>query len=243
MVRKFISALLVCTAFLYGLPVQAGPVAAKAWVVSDENGKIIDGENTSELRSIASITKLVTVMVVLDAQQDLEEMIGNNTRKELIQLTLIKSDNHAAQLLCENYPGGTHECVKSMNQKAYFSGLSYTKFVEPTGLSVMNVSTAEELVSIVMLARNYPEIVEASRTPTAKIKTSKNKWFTFNNTNPIIGRKYDFIVSKTGFIKAAGGCIVMMLNNGVTQRIVILLGSKNTKTRIPEADKLVQLYS
>lgn len=243
MVRKIISTLLVCTTFLYGLPVQAGPVAAKSWAVSDETGKIIDGENTHDIRSIASITKLVTVMVVLDAQQDLNEVIGKNTRKELIQLALIKSDNNAARLLCENYPGGLNECIKSMNQKAYFNRLTNTKFIEPTGLSVMNVSTAEELIGIVMLAKDYPEIVEASRTPTAKIKTSKNRWFTFNNTNPIIGKKYDFIVSKTGFINAAGGCIVMMLNNGFTQRIIILLGSKNTKTRIPEADRLVQLYS
>ncbi len=242
MLHKVLSLLLVLSAF-YHEPVNATPtITAKAWLVSDENGKIIQGENTQDVRSIASITKLVTVMAVLDAQQDLNEKIGKFTRKELIQLALVKSDNNAAKLLCDNYPGGITNCINNMNFKMFILGLNQTKFIEPTGLSVMNVSTAEELIKIVLAAKDYPEIVESSRTQTAKIQTSKKSWFTFNNTNPIIGQKYDFLVSKTGFITASGGCIVMMLHTGISQRIVVLLGSKNTKTRIPEADKLVQMF-
>lgn len=242
LVRKIFTLLVVFAALCFGSVTKAESVSAKAWIVSDENGKIIDGKNTTDVRSIASITKLVTVMVVLDAKQDLEQKIGKFTRKELIQLALVKSDNNAAKLLCDHYPGGVHSCIMAMNMKMHFENLTQTRFIEPTGLSVMNVSTAEELIKVVIMAKDYPEIVESSRTPSAKIQTSKKTWFTFNNTNPIIGKKYDFIVSKTGFISAAGGCIVMMLNTGIHQGIVILLGSQNTKTRIPEADKLVQMY-
>lgn len=242
LVRKIFTLLVVSAALCFGGNATAQPVAAKSWIVSDENGKIIDGKNTGDVRSIASITKLVTVMVVLDAKQDLNEKIGKFTRKELIQLALVKSDNNAAKVLCDHYPGGSYECIRSMNMKMFLNDLHQTKFIEPTGLSVMNVSTAEELIKVVMMAKEYSEIVESSRTPSAKIQTSKKTWFTFNNTNPIIGKKYDFIVSKTGFISASGGCIVMMLNTGIHQGIVILLGSQNTRTRIPEADKLVQMY-
>lgn len=243
MANLLFSLLLVLATFYYEPANATESITAKAWLVSDENGKIIGGENTTDVRSIASITKLVTVMAVLDAHQDLNQKIGKYTRKELIQLALVKSDNNAAKLLCDNYPGGHSSCVNYMNFKMMFLGLEQTKFVESTGLSVMNVSTAEELIKIVLAAKEYPEIVESSRTSTAKIQTSKKSWFSFNNTNPIIGQnKYDFIVSKTGFITASGGCIVMMLNTGFSQRIIVLLGSKNTKTRIPEADKLVQMF-
>ena len=196
--------------------------------------------NRREVRSIASITKLMTVMIVLDAKQDLDEKINQFTRRELIQLALIKSDNKAALDLCDHYVGGVGQCIYAMNFKSRSLGLANTRYVEASGLSVFNVSTAEELIKIVIAASNYPEIVEASKTSQVKIKLKK-KWFIFNNTNPIIGKKHDFIVSKTGYIGASGGCIVMMLDTDIGRRIVVVLGSKNTKTRIPEADFISQI--
>ena len=213
----------------------AMPVTAKSWIVTDGKGKIIEGENTAQLRSIASITKLVTVMVVLDARQNLDEYLNPYTRKEMIQLALVKSDNKSSLDLCRHYPGGSSFCVKAMNDKVKSLGLTKTQFVESSGLSVMNVSTAEELVTIVMEASKYPEIVLASRTSEVKIKIRK-KWFVFHNTNPIIGQRHDFVVSKTGFINASGGCIVLMIDTEIGRRIVVVLGSKNTRTRIPEAE-------
>jgi D-alanyl-D-alanine carboxypeptidase len=213
----------------------AMPVTAKSWLVADGKGKIIEGENTSQMRSIASITKLVTVMVVLDAKQDLDEYIKPYTRGEMIQLALIKSDNKSSLDLCRHYPGGSSFCLKAMNDKVKSLGLTKTQFVESSGLSVMNVSTAEELVTVVMEAAKYPEIVLASRTIEVKIKIRK-KWFVFHNTNPIIGQRHDFVVSKTGFINASGGCIVLMIDTDIGRRIVVVLGSKNTRTRIPEAE-------
>lgn len=215
-------------------------LTAQSWLVTDEKGKIIQGENTKEIRSIASITKLVSAMVVLDAKQNMDEKINQFTRKELLQLSIVKSDNNAARLLCEKYPGGLAACVAAMNKKVHLQGLSYTKFTEPTGLDSANVSNAEELVDIVMMAKNYPELVEYSKMSQVKIKIRKN-WMIFNNTNPIIGKRHDFIISKTGYIRASGGCIVMMLDTDVGRRVVVVLGSKNTKTRIPEAEFISQM--
>lgn len=193
-------------------------ITAKSWIVSS-NGHTLRGENTTEVRSIASITKLVTVMVYVDAYKS----VTSKKYQDLIQRTLISSDNHAANRLCNDYPGGRSDCIFMMNLKARELGLTQTKFVDPTGLSVFNISNAEELVKIVEAASKYPEIVKASNT--------RNR-----NTNPLIG-KHHFTVSKTGFINAAGGCIVAMTD----QKIVVILGSKNTHTRIPELEKLLSI--
>jgi len=217
-------------------------LTAKSWLVADGNGQILQGEHTSDVRSIASISKLMTVMVVLDQHQDLAEKIGNYTRQELINLALVKSDNSAAKQLCDHYPTGDVGCIRDMNIKARYLKLSNTNFVEPTGLSVMNVSTAEELVKLVQVASTYPEITAAAQMSEVKIKIRK-KWIVFHNTNPIIGKRYKFIVSKTGYINASGGCIVIMLDTDIGRRIVVILGSKNTHTRIPEVEFIAQKYA
>ena len=232
--RQILSILAFLT-LLYNGQATAVPITAQSWVVADGTGKIIQGENTKEVRSIASISKLMTAMIVLDAKQDLDEYIKPYTRRELIQLAIVNSDNKAAEILCNNYPGGKSSCVRALNNKANLLSLPNTRFIEPTGLSVFNVSTAEELVKIVITASYYPEIVQASKTSQVKIKIRK-KWIVFNNTNPIIGKRHEFIVSKTGYIRASGGCIAMMLDTDVGRRIVVVLGSKNTHTRIPEAE-------
>ena len=232
--RQILSILAFLT-LLYNGQATAVPITAQSWVVADGTGKIIQGENTKEVRSIASISKLMTAMIVLDAKQDLDEYIKPYTRRELIQLAIVNSDNKAAEILCNNYPSGKSSCVRALNNKANLLSLPNTRFIEPTGLSVFNVSTAEELVKIVITASYYPEIVQASKTSQVKIKIRK-KWIVFNNTNPIIGKRHEFIVSKTGYIRASGGCIAMMLDTDVGRRVVIVLGSKNTHTRIPEAE-------
>ena len=239
-----IISILVFLAFLYygqANATQPVRITASSWLVADGTGKIIQGENTKDVRSIASISKLIMAMIVLDAKQDLDEYIKPYTRKELLQLSIVHSDNKATDVLCNNYPGGKNSCVRALNVKANLLGLVNTRLTEPTGLSVFNVSTAEELVKIVMAASTYPEIVHASKTSQVKIQIRK-KWFVFNNTNPIIGKRHEFIVSKTGYIKASGGCIVMMLDTDVGRRIVVVLGSKNTKTRIPEAEFIAKNF-
>lgn len=220
--------------------VFAQNITATSWLVADEHGKIIESKNASQSRSIASITKLMTAMVVLDAKQDLDDQLGKYSRKEHLQMMLIKSDNQSANVLCDHYPFGRSGCIAAMNRKASDLGLTATRYADPSGLNVMNVSTAEELVQIVLASSKYPEIVEVSSSPSAKIK-KKQGWFTVNNTNPLVATK-NFIVSKTGYIRASGGCIVAMIDTKIGRRIVILLNSRDTRTRIPEINLISSLY-
>lgn len=243
--RRIFSVLAFLALFNYWPSAFADPkpvhITASSWLVADQLGGVLQSENAGAVRSIASITKLMTVMVVLDRHQNLDENLGGITRKESIQLALVKSDNLSAQRLCDSYPGGVNACVYAMNAKAKELGMSETHYLDPTGLSMFNVSTANDLVKLVITAQQYPEIVEAAHTSQIKIKLKK-KWFFFKNTNPIIGQRHEFIVSKTGYIKAAGGCIVMMLDTDIGRRIVVVLGSKNTHTRIPEAEFIAESY-
>ena len=225
-----ILALLASNAFAFN-------ITAQSWLETDDQGNLIEGSNITEVRSIASITKLMTVMAVLDIKQDMQEKIGKFTRGQLVQLALVKSDNDAAKALCDNFPGGRFECIRFMNEKANYLGMYRTKFIEPTGLSPMNISTALDLLKLVFEASHYPEIVRASQTPVLNIQIG-NKVVSFRNTNPVIGKRYNFIVSKTGSTNAAGSCIVVMLDTDIGRRIVILLGAKAGK-RIPEAEYIV----
>jgi len=227
-------------ALLLPLLASAQKITATSWLVADGSGNVIESVNADQQRSIASITKLMTAMVVLDAGQDLNEKINGVSRSDLLQLMLIKSDNHAADMLCNNYPTGRSGCITAMNWKAHNLGLYNTRYADPSGLNVMNVSTAQDLVKLVITASQYSEIVGASNMSQGKIK-KKKQYFSFNNTNPLVANK-DFIVSKTGYIRASGGCIVMMLDTKIGRRIVVLLNSKNTHTRIPEANQLALAY-
>lgn len=226
---------LVLTILLLTTNAFSMSLTAHSWLVADGDGRIIQSEKEKEQRSIASITKLMTAMVVIDAGQNPKEKLGNFTREQHIQLALVKSSNESAILLCDNYPGGKSSCIRDMNQKAIALNMPNTKFVEASGLSPMNISTGKDLVELVLAASYYPDIIEASKTPQVRIQIKK-KWFIFNNTNPIIGKRHSFLVSKTGSTNAAGGCIVMLLDTDIGRRLVVVLGSKNTRTRIPEAE-------
>ena len=225
-----IFALLASNAFAFSM-------TAQSWLETDDQGNLLEGYNITEVRSIASITKLMTVIAVLDNKQDMQAKIGKFTRGQLVQLALVKSDNAAAKALCDNFPGGRFECIRYMNDKAIYLGMLRTKFVEPTGLSPMNISTALDLLRLVFEASHYPEIVKASQTPVLNIQIG-NKILSYRNTNPVIGKRYNFIVSKTGTTIAAGGCIVVMVDTDLGRRIVILLGAKAGK-RLPEIEYLV----
>jgi D-alanyl-D-alanine endopeptidase (penicillin-binding protein 7) len=220
---------------LWANHVLATTVTAEAWIVADSEGRVIQSVNSDQVRSIASITKLMTTMVVLDAEQSLTQRLGRHTRRELIQLAMIRSDNWAADQLCQHYPGGRTACVQAMNRKAHDLGMPSTRFVDPTGLGVMNVSTGQDLIKLVRSARNYSEVRSASQQPWVRIGQQ-----IVYNTNRLVSS--DFLVSKTGYIRAAGGCVVMMMDTLIGQRIVVLLGSRNTHTRIPEAKAVATLF-
>jgi len=225
-----ILALLTSNAFAFSM-------SAQSWLETDDQGNLLEGYNITEVRSIASITKLMTVMAVIDNNQNMQQKLGKYTREQHIQLALVKSDNNSAKVLCDNFPGGRFECIRYMNEKANYLGMLRTKFVEPTGLSPMNISTALDLLRLVFEASHYSEIVKASQTPVLNIQVG-NKVLSFRNTNPVIGKRYNFIVSKTGSTNAAGSCIVVMVDTDIGRRIVILLGAKAGK-RLPEAEYIV----
>lgn len=241
--RYLIGIVLGLTFTVSALAVNWGRVSAESWVVADSDGKIIQGENIDDVRSIASITKLMTTMVVVDAAQDMDEVLTVKhstglhkfTRSELIQLAMVRSDNIASDALCKYYPGGYTACIDAMNAKVQALGLTKTRFVDATGLDNRNVSTARELLRLVAVSSGYAPVNLSAKTPQVKIKIRK-RYLIFNNTNPIIGQRHEFIVSKTGYIRAAGGCIVMMLDTDKGIRTVVVLGSRNTRTRIPEAE-------
>lgn len=244
MIKKLLTTLLLVSSSAYA----ASSLTAQAWLVADSNGKILEGSNTTEIRSIASITKLMTAMVVLDSGQSLTEIIPKKlynkqlTRETLIDLAIVKSDNNAAKMLCDYYPGGYKSCVEAMNVKATMLQMNNSTFTDPTGRFHTNVSTAEDLIKLVFAASQYPLIVHASNMDAVRWPLNKKKTAEFRNTNSLVGNGYKFLVSKTGFISKAGGCIVMMIDTANGIRTVVLLGSKNTKTRIPEAKMLSMLY-
>jgi len=215
------------------------PISAKSWVVADVNGKIIKGANTNDLRSIASITKLMTAMVVIDANQNLDEKINDISRRQHLRLALIRSNNDSSDLLCEHYPGGYQACVDAMNAKARSLKMRDTSFVDASGLDDDNVSTSSSLIKLVLAAQTYPLIVKSSQTPKMRIKLDEG-YYSYKNTNPLVSKK--FIVSKTGYIRAAGGCIALLMDTNKGKRVVVILGSKNTHTRIPEVRHLVRNF-
>jgi D-alanyl-D-alanine endopeptidase (penicillin-binding protein 7) len=225
---------------LFTTQVFSKDITATSWLVADYKGKIIDGENYQEVRPIASVTKLMTAMVILDTSQSLDEHIGLYTRRDLIQLMITHSDNKAATTLCEKYPGGKIDCVRAMNHKAHMMGLINTKYTDPTGLSVFNVSTADDLIDIVLEASKYTEIVAASKSTTTV--QNKKRLVSVNNTNPITRKRNDIIVSKTGWIRASGGCLVMLVDTDLGRRVIVVLNSKTIKTRIPDAEYILARY-
>lgn len=232
---KFLIAIVLALAIFSA---QAIEITAKSWLIADSNGTILKSENIDQPRPIASISKLMTVMIVLDAHQDLTENLVGMSRRERIMMALVNSDNRSATILCTHYPKGRDACVRAMNKKAELLKMENTKFNEPTGLSVMNISTARDLINLVLIASTYPIIVEAGHTSQVKIHVNR-KWLVFRNTNPMIGYDQRIVLSKTGFIRASGGCVVMVVDTEVGRKMVILLGSKDTRTRIPEAEIII----
>ncbi len=222
--------------------------SAKSFLVASEDGTIIQELEGDTVRPIASITKLMVSM--LAAEQDMDEMLAipairqvqtsiprktrELSRKDLLALALVKSDNFAAQILCSNIPN----CIDRMNERAVSMGLKDTKFVEPTGLSQENVSTAHDLLKMVKSASTFEIIRSLSSQPKAEIPLGKQA-IKVNNTNPLTS-KFSIILSKTGFTNPAGGCLVMIMDSPVGQRILILLGSRNARTRIPDMENLIK---
>ena len=248
-------------ALVFTLATQAKPITAKSFLVTDNKGSVILEKNADRTQPIASITKLMTAIIVLNANQDLTEELRLDFKKsnvyhtklprtlktlsrgELLDLAIVKSDNFAAWTLCANYPGGIDRCIAEMNHEALEFGMYSTRFTDPTGLDQGNQSNARDLVKLVLVASRHPEITEASGKPLVSIQVKK-RWWDFWNTNSLVRKNSEnVIVSKTGYINESGGCVVMLLDTDIGQRVIVLLGSKNTRTRIPELEQIAVTVS
>lgn len=229
-----------------------------ALVQDADSGETILAKNSDQVAPIASITKLMTAMVILDRGLDLDDEIvvsradidhlkgtrsrlvpGTQlTRRELLLLALMASENRAAAALGRTYPGGTEEFVAAMNSKARALGMQDTHYVDPTGLDSGNVSSAEDLAKLVKAADGYPLIREFTTTERAVVRTRGRK-LEFVNTNRLVRNpRWDIYLSKTGYISEAGRCLVMRVRVASKDLIVVLLDSWGKYSRFGDANRI-----
>ncbi len=232
--------------------------SASALVIDQSTGQAIVDKHADAVTPIASISKLMTAMVVLDAKLDLQEVIAiteedvdnlkgtrsrlpvgtTMTRETAMLLALMSSENRAANALGRHYPGGLPAFVAAMNQKALSLGMTSTHFEEPTGLSSNNVSTAHDLAKMVTAAARYPEIRTFSTTPEARLEIN-GRIRDFGTTNPLVrSDNWEIGVSKTGYISEAGRCLVMQARVADRPVVIVLLDSNGKMTRVGDANRI-----
>lgn len=242
-----------------------GPVGASpglhshaALLLDMQNGEALYQKNASQIVPIASITKLMTAMVMLDAHlpmneeffitdDDVDTLKGSRsrlavgtqlTRQEALVLALMSSENRAAHALGRNYPGGIPAFVTAMNRKAQELGMVNSRFLDPTGLNSGNVSTARDLAKMVTASYKYQAIREASTTSDAKFDV-RGRMQEYRNTNPLVrSDSWDIGVTKTGFIREAGKCLVMQAKVNNRPMVFVLLDSEGSMTRVGDANRL-----
>jgi D-alanyl-D-alanine endopeptidase (penicillin-binding protein 7) len=230
-------------------------------LVYDANaGQAIYAKGADVVTPIASVTKLMTAMVVLDAAQPLDEMIAVDisdldmlkgshsrlrlgaelSRREMLRLALMASENRAASSLARHYPGGSAAFVEAMNQKAQALNMMRSHFSDPTGLSSENVATAHDLARMVQAAAGYGLIREFTTTASHYVEVQPTgQLLGFNNTNSLVkSGGWDIQVSKTGFIREAGKCLVMMATIASRPVVIVLLDSYGRLTRIGDANRV-----
>ena len=233
--------------------------SAIALIYDQQTQRPLYTKNANARASIASITKLMTAMVVLDALQPLSEAISVEasdidklkrtpsrlnvgmtfTRNEMLSLALMSSENRAASALARSYPGGTAAAVAAMNAKARELGMQNTYFLDPAGLSGGNVSTAQDLVKMVSAANNYALIHQYTTASSNSVEGLGGRVLRFINTNPLVRNVgWNIGLSKTGFINEAGRCLVMEANINQRSVIIVLLNSWGKRTRIGDANRI-----
>ena len=242
--------------------VRLGIKSGAALVFDQESGELLYGKNTDEVMPIASITKLMTAIVVLDSgvpllesvtveRADIDRYKGSRSklrvgaslmRAELLKLALMASENRAAAALGRSYPGGTEAFVDAMNSKAQELGMNNSQFVDPTGLRPDNVSTAEDLVKLVAAAHSYPMIREYTTAESFRVEAEtsrRNYVLRFVNSNRLVrSSRWEIGLSKTGYISEAGRCLVMQARIADRPLIIVLLDSWGKLTRIGDANRI-----
>ena len=239
-----------------GLPNLKSSIAL---VVDLVDGHAIFGKNVEHVSPIASITKLMTAMVALDADLPLEETIvidhadvdqlkhtGSRlnvgiglSRADMLRLALMSSENRAAASLSRAYPGGREAFIAAMNRKAIELGMYNSRFVDPTGLSSENVSTAQDLAKMVKTAYEYPLIREFTTTSSHEVATTRGRSLQFRNSNGLVkSPDWDIGLSKTGYISESGLCLVMQAKIAARPVVIVLLDSLGKNTRMGDANRI-----
>ncbi|GIZ51650.1 serine hydrolase [Noviherbaspirillum aridicola] len=229
-----------------------------ALVMEEDSGKVLLEKNAHEIVPIASLTKLMTAMVVLDARLDMDEQIAIEesdvdtlkfsssrvpvgvvlSRRELLELALMSSDNRAAHALGRTYPGGHPAFLRAVQAKLVALGMHNTSIQEPTGLSPYNRSTAADLVKMAAAASAYPEISRMT-TETGELIDMNGRLVQYRNTNRLVGRDgWDIMLSKTGFTREAGKCLVMRFQAAGKRVIMVLLNARESAARIADAENV-----
>ncbi len=237
------------------------PLRSAAAVVKDEQtGELLLAKKADVAMPIASITKLMTAMVLLDRRLDLDETIAIEpgdrdtlrhssshlpigarlTRREALILALMASENRAAHALGRTFPGGIAALVAAMNEKARALELNATRFVDPTGLSDGNLSTAKDLARLVKEACRYPQICSFSTHPEYTLQFGRRQ-LRFRNTNALIrNSRWCIGLSKTGYIEEGGRCLVMQSQLGQRSVLIVLLNSSGKRTHFADAVRIRQ---
>jgi D-alanyl-D-alanine endopeptidase (penicillin-binding protein 7) len=229
-----------------------------AMVTDAQTGDVLLRKNAGAVLPIASITKVMTAMVVLDAQQSLDEVLtiskadidrakGTSSRlspgvqlkrRELLQLALMASENRAANALGRYYPGGLAAFASAMNLKARELGMADSSFAEPTGLSSSNVSTARDLSIMVRHAGNYPLIREMSTASSLTVLAGRQQMSFFNTNRLIHSSQWSIGLQKTGYISESGNCLVMQALIDGRPMIVVLLDAAGKLSRFGDAQRI-----
>lgn len=233
--------------------------SAAFYVQDVRTGQVLLEKNASSVLPIASITKLMTAMVVLDAHLPLNEMlevsdddvdrlkgtssrlaVGTRmTREDLLRLALMSSENRAASSLSRHYPGGQRVFIDAMNAKAQLLGMSDTRFYDGSGLNHGNVSSARDLATLVSNASHYPLIREFTTTAEYSTEVAGGRVHTFHNTNSLVkSPEWQIEVSKTGFINESGKCLVMQAWMANKPLAIVLLDSWGRFTRLADANRI-----
>ena len=230
-------------------------------VLDQQSGTPLFAKNTDQVMPIASITKLMTAMVVLDSglpllesisveSDDVDRVKGSRSklkvgttlmRAEMLKLALMASENRAASSLARNFPGGTDAFVVAMNAKAAELGMSQSSFVDATGLNPSNVSTADDLAKMVEAAHGYPLIREYTTSDSFRIESEekRRRMLSYVNSNRLIkSQQWDISLSKTGYISEAGRCLVMHAMIADKPTIIVLLDSWGKMSRIGDANRI-----
>lgn len=239
-------------------PSRLALYSSSALVIDQSTGHAVLEKHAGAVTPIASISKLMTAMVVLDAKLDLQEVISigeddvdglkgtrsrlqvgtTMTRETAMLLALMSSENRAAHALGRHYPGGLPAFVIAMNRKAQALGMVNSRFEEPTGLSSNNVSTAHDLARMVAAAARYPEIRGFSTTAEARVELN-GRLTDFHNTNALVrSDNWEIGVSKTGYISEAGRCLVMQARVADKPVVIVLLDSVGKMTRVGDANRI-----